>query len=252
MKNMVSLEGIAAVICNYKRPLSAQKCVKRLKELGIQEVIVWNNGAKPISEATININYPHNIGPIGKYLAGLHTKLPYVLVTDDDYLLTKAGVDALRKWVRVYPVVSQVGDVYWYLNPVTGKRLKTRYFSEELKEPKRVDLILPYHGMMMKTSVYRRIPQHWAWKALRTVKPGYFFTDQAMSCAVWDLTRDYPVVIPVKGLGYQQLPEETPGAALSKQEGRYEEFIKIWRWLLDNGWRFRRFGPDQPGKSHHL
>lgn len=202
MNNEVPMEKISAVICNYKRPLSARKCVMRLKELGIREVIVWNNGAKPIAEATVNINYPQNIGPIGKYLAGLDTKLPYVLVTDDDYLLTKAGVDALRKWVRVYPVVSQVGDVYWYLNPETGIRLKTRYYSEQLKEPKRVDLILPYQGMMLKTSVYRRIPQHWAWQALRTVKPGYFFTDQAMSCAVWDLTGKYPVVIPVKSLGY--------------------------------------------------
>jgi len=238
----VPLDKICAVLCNYKRPLSAERCVQKLKELGVGEVIVWNNGAKPIPDATVNINRPKNIGPLGKYLAGLYTKMPYVLVTDDDYLITKPGIDALRKWVRVYPAVTQVGDVYWFFNQETGNRLKTRYFSDQIKEAKRVDLVLPYHGMMLKASLYRRIPQHWAWKALGSVRPGYFFTDQAMTCAIWDLTGEYPVIIPSKEIGYQKLPEESPGVALSKQEGRYQEFVKIWRWLLAHGWRFRRFG----------
>src|SRR5688572_19194105 len=93
------LKDICAVLCNYARPKSARACVRRLLRLGITEVIVWNNGAKPIPEATKNIVNPENIGPIGKHLGALNTTKPYVLIIDDDYLLTKSGLDALRKWV---------------------------------------------------------------------------------------------------------------------------------------------------------
>src|SRR5438552_2278438 len=90
----VPLEAICAVLCNYARPKSTRKCVRRVLELGITEVIVWNNGAKPIPEATHNIVKRKNIGPIGKHLGALKTDKPFVLILDDDHLLNEAGLDA--------------------------------------------------------------------------------------------------------------------------------------------------------------
>lgn len=240
--SMVPLNKICAVMCNYKRPKNARKVVKQLKRFGIKEIIVWNNRAKPIPEATKNINQPTNIGPRGKYLAGLHTKKPYVLITDDDNLITKAGLDALRKWASFYPVVSQVGDIYLAFNPINGHRKRKRYHSHEVSKPKRVDYVLPYLGMMVKTSLYRRVNQHWAWGSLKCVSPGYFFTDQPMNFALWEMSGQRPVVVPCKN-GYVHLPEETKGAALSKQTGRYKEFVKIWRWMINNGWKFMKINP---------
>ena len=72
--NLVPLAQISAVMCNYARPNNARACVRQLRKLGIEEIIVWNNKAAPIPEATYNLNYPVNIGPLGKYLAGLGTK----------------------------------------------------------------------------------------------------------------------------------------------------------------------------------
>lgn len=241
----VELNKICAVMCNYKRPKNARKCVKQLKRLGITEVIVWNNGAKPIPEATKNINRSHNIGPIGKYLAGLSTTKPYILVTDDDYLITKAGLDAMRKYVLKYPVVAQNGDIYSHFNAKTGSRKRTRYHSEDIKTPKRVDLVIPNRGLMLSTNLYKQIHTHWAWGALQKIRrgPGFFFTDQAMNCAVWDITKKHPYVVPVKGKGAIHLPEETRGAALSKHKGRYPEFVKIWRWLIKHGWSFLKIKP---------
>lgn len=244
-KGAIPLNKICAVMCNYKRPKNARKCVKQLKKLGIGEIIVWNNGVKPIRGVSKNINKPHNVGPIGKFYAGLETKKPYILIIDDDFLITKPGLDALRKWGLRYPAVAQNGDIYLKFNPNTGERKRIRYRSDLLKKPKKVDLIIPNKGLLLKTSLYQGIHQHWAWNALKNVRSGpeYFFTDQAMNCALWDMTKQYPVVVPSKGIGSIHLREETRGAALSKHKGRYVEFVKIWKWLLDHGWKFLKIKP---------
>src|SRR5690554_6893522 len=203
----VPLEHIATVMCNYARPNNARACVRQLRKLGIQEIIVWNNKTDPIPEATQNINHPGNIGPLGKYLAGLQTKKSYLLVVDDDYLILQPGLEALRRWVRYYPLVGQNGAIFHPPFDYYGK--KFHYRSDWINTPRRVDMIQPNMGMMLKTDLYRRIALHWAWESRRLFRhsPGLFSTDLEANCAAWDLSGEHPAVVPADGLGYRHLPD---------------------------------------------
>lgn len=230
----VPLKDICAVLCNYARPKSARACVRRLLKLGITEVIVWNNGAKPIPEATYNINNSKNIGPMGKHLGALNTAKPYVLVIDDDYLLTKAGLNALRKWAPHYPAVAQQGSRFIPPFKYYGKR--DLYLSQRIKVPQKVDLVMPNKGMMLKTSLYKLIPDHWAWGALKVLSPNIFTTDLSASCAIWDLTKKHPAIVPVSK-GFEKLRDEAPKKALRRQKNIFHEKSKILRWLVSHGWR---------------
>lgn len=233
-KQRVPLKDICAVLCNYARPKSAKACVRRLLELGITEVVVWNNGAKPIPEATHNINNSKNIGPMGKYLGALNTTKPYVLIIDDDYLLTKEGLDALRKWVLYYPAVAQQGSKFKPPFNKYGKR--DLYLSQDIKVPQRVDMVMPNKGMMLKTSLYRLIPDHWAWEALKVLSKNIFTTDLSASCAVWDLTKKHPAIVPASK-GFEKLRDEAPHKALKRQKNIFHEKSKILRWLVAHGWK---------------
>lgn len=241
----VPLHQICAVICNYARPRNARACVRQLKKLGITEIVVWNNGAPPVPEATHNIRCPGNIGPIGKYLAGLHTKKRYILVVDDDFLLLPPGLEALRRWVRRYPLVGQNGAVFH--PPFKNYLQKTHYRSDRINRPRRVDMLQPNLGMMLKTELYRRIPLHWAWNTRLLIprRSGIFSTDLEANCAAWELTGEYPVVVPAEAAGFQPLPDEAPEKALSAQKGVKETKTKILQWLIAHGWqpsRMRRPG----------
>ena len=97
-KKIIPKSVISAATCNYARPNNAKACVKRLKELGLTEIIVWNNKAKPIKSATKNIVSATNVGSIGRYYISLHTQKPYILIVDDDHMLTRSGLTALRVW----------------------------------------------------------------------------------------------------------------------------------------------------------
>lgn len=229
-----SLKDICAVLCNYARPKSARACVRRLLKLGITEVIVWNNGAKPIPEATHNITNSENIGPMGKHLGALNTTKPYVLIMDDDYLLTEAGLNALRKWVLHYPAVAQQGSRF--KPPFNNYRKRDLYLSQNLKAPQKVDLVMPNKGMMLKTSLYQLIPDHWAWGALKVLSPKIYTTDLSASCAIWDLTKKHPAIVPVAH-GFEQLKDEAPKKALRRQKNIFHEKSKILRWLVAHGWK---------------
>ncbi len=230
----VPLKEICAVLCNYARPKCARICVRRLLNLGITEVVVWNNGAKPIPEATHNITNTKNIGPMGKHLGALNTTKPYVLIIDDDYLLTKAGLNALRKWVLHFPAVAQQGSRF--KPPFKNYNKRDLYLSEGVKFPKKVDMVMPNKGMMLKTSLYRFIPDNWAWEALKVLSPKIFTTDLSASCAIWDLTRKHPAIVPVRK-GFEKLRDEAPQKALRRQKNIYHEKSKILRWLVSHGWK---------------
>lgn len=233
-KNLVSMDDICAVMCNYARPKNARSCVKRLKELGLQEIIVWNNGAKPIPEATHNIILSKNIGPIGKYYAGLETGKPYVLIIDDDYLLTESGLNALREWIFSFPAVAQYGNVF--KPPFNKYSKKISYESNKIKAPQLVDIAMPSRGMLIKTEIYRRIPHHWAWGSLKVLSPGAFSTDLAMSCAIWDISRKHIAVVPAHPQGFMELEDESPDKALKHQKGVWKERSKVLVWLVEKGW----------------
>lgn len=228
------LTDICAVLCNYARPKSARKCVKRLLDLGITEVVVWNNGAKPVKGATQNITNSKNIGPMGKHLGALYTTKTYVLIIDDDYLLTRAGLNALRKWVMYYPAVAQQGSKF--KRPFNKYDKRDLYLSQKLDIPKKVDMVMPNKGMMLKTSLYQLIPQHWAWEATKVLNKNIFTTDLSASCAIWDLTKKHPAVVPVSK-GFDNLHDEAPHKALRRQKNIYHEKSKILRWLVAHGWK---------------
>lgn len=234
--SLVPLNDICAVMCNYARPKSAKKCINSIKKMGINEIIIWNNGAKPIQGATKNINHSRNYGPMGKYLAALYTKKPYVLVIDDDHLITRSGLNSLRRWVTKYPMVAQNGVIFKH--PFKNYRKRIIYQSPAIKSPKTVDMVQPNKGMMLKTSLYRQIPKHWVWKTRKIIsfKPGIFSTDMEVNAAVWFLTKKHPVVVPAAH-GYQKLPEEAPGKALCKKKGIYTIKTEILKLLVGNGWR---------------
>ena len=232
---IIPKSDICAATCNYARPNNARACVKRLKDLGLQEIIVWNNKAKPIPNATRNIVSESNIGSIGRYYIGLHTKKPYILIVDDDHMLTRAGLTALRLGVAKYPAVVQCGAVF--------KPPFNRYFnrkvikSNQVKMPRKVDMVLPYGGLLLSTDLCRRILDHWAWQFKEAVRPGFIATDLAVSCAILDLTGQHPVVVPSNGSGMEPLKDEAPHKALSHQKGAREEKTKILRWMIDHGWK---------------
>lgn len=237
---LIPLNQISAVMCNYARPKSAGSCVKRLKELGLKEIIVWNNGAKPIPEATINLNHSRNKGPIGKYYAALKTSRPYVLIVDDDHLLTESGLRAFRKWGRRFPAVAQNGSIFE--PPFTDYNKRVLYRSNTVRRPQRVDMVQPNMGLLIRTDLYRKLLTHWAWGAQKVIthRPGIFSTDLEINCAIWDLTKERPVVVPAEPKGFQKLPDEAPEKALMNQKGIYKEKSKALRWLVEHGWQMLR------------
>lgn len=232
---IISKSEICAATCNYARPNNAKACVKRLKDLGLSEIVVWNNKAKPISGATRNIVSATNIGSIGRYYIGLHTQKPYILIIDDDHMLTQAGLNALRLWAVKYPAVVQCGAVF---NPPFKRYFDRKVIkSDQIKLPRKVDLVLPYGGLLILTDLCRRLLDHWAWKFKESVRPGFIATDLAVSCAIQDLTGEHPVVVPANGRGLEKLKDEAPHKALSHQKGAREEKTKILRWMIKHGWK---------------
>ncbi len=234
-KKIIPINDICAATCNYARPNNARTCVKRLRDLGLKEVIVWNNKAKPIKNATRNIISSTNIGSIGRYYIGLHTQKPYILIVDDDHMLTKEGLNALRLWAAKYPAVLQCGAIF---NPPFKRYFNRKVIkSHQVTTPKKIDLVLPYGGLLMTTDLCRRILDHWAWKFKDAVRPGFIATDMAVSCAILDLTGHHAVIVPVNGHGMVKLKDEAPHKALSHQKGASEEKTKILKWMINHGWK---------------
>ncbi len=231
----VSLAEVTAIMCNYARPKSAKLVVKRLRDLGLTEIIVWNNGIKPVPGATLNINSARNIGAIGRYYGALHASKPYILIVDDDVLLTKKGLNTLLKYAAKYPTVVQAGLIYGSPFKKNYKRIK--YLSDTVKTTKKVDVIISNRGMIIKSDLCRSILNHWAWGCLKAVRKGFITTDIPVSCAILDLTHKRPVVVPVAGKGYVCLPDEAPEKAARKQKNFYEEKTKMLKWLVNNGWK---------------
>lgn len=226
---------ICAATCNYARPNNAKACVKRLKELGLTEIIVWNNQAKPVPGATRNIVSATNVGSIGRYYVGLHTQRPYILIVDDDHRLTRAGLTALRTWAVKYPAVVQCGAIF---NPPFKRYFDRKVIrSHQVKKPKRVDMVLPFGGLLISTELCRKILDHWSWQFKEAVRPGFIATDLAVSCGILDLTGQHPVVVPSNGNGIEKLKDEAPHKALSHQKGAKEEKTKILRWMIAHGWK---------------
>lgn len=231
----ISLSQVTAVMCNYARPKSARLVVKRLRDLGLTDIIVWNNNAKPIQEATQNIISAKNIGPIGRYYAAWHSSRPYLLIVDDDVLLTRKGLNTLLKYAVRYPAVVQAGLIYGSLFKKKTKRIKI--LSDKIKSPVDVDVLISNRGMILKTDLGRQIPNHWVWGCLKAVHKGFITTDIPVSCAILDLTRRHPVVAPVAGKGYIPLPDEAPEKATRNQKNFKEEKTKMLKWLVNNGWK---------------
>lgn len=234
-KKIIPKSVISAATCNYARPNNAKACVKRLKELGLTEIIVWNNKAKPIKSATKNIVSATNVGSIGRYYISLHTQKPYILIVDDDHMLTRSGLTALRVWGAKYPAVLQCGAVF---NPPFKRYFDRKVIkSHQVKAPRKVDLVLPYGGLLIPTELCRRLLNHWAWKFKEAVRPGFIATDLAVSCAILDLTGQHAVVVPSNGNGMEQLHDEAPHKALSRQKGARVEKTKILRWMISHNWK---------------
>jgi hypothetical protein len=231
----VPIESVCAVLCNFARPTSTRACVRQLLKLGLTEVIVWNNGAEPIPEATRNIIKEKNIGPLGKHLGALETKKPYVLIQDDDCLVTKAGLDSMRRWVLHYPAVAQQGCEF--RSPFDSYNSKEWFRSQNLESPREVDMIMPNKGMMLETRLYRLIPPHWAWGAVEVLSPNIFTSDLSASCAVTDLAKRPPAVVPGPA-GFERLHDEAPEKALKRQKNIIREKTKVLRWLVAHGWKF--------------
>lgn len=231
----VSISKVTAVMCNYARPKSARAVVKRLRALGLTDIIVWNNGAEPIPEATNNINNSENIGTIGRYHAVLQSSRPYILIVDDDILLTKKGLNSLLKYAGKYPAVVQAGLIFG--SPFKKKYKRIKYLSDKLKKPKAVDVVIANRGMIIKNDLCQSILNHWAWDSLNAARKGFIITDIPVSCAIFDLTHKHPVVVPVAGRGYVGLKDEAPEKALRKQKNYFKEKTKILKWLVNKGWK---------------
>lgn len=231
----VALSQVTAVMCNYARPNSARLVLKRLRDLGVEEIIVWNNGVKPITKAAKNINHAKNIGTIGRYYAAFHTSRPYLLIVDDDVLLTKKGLEALLKYATHYPAVVQAGLIYE--SPFKQNYKRTKFLSNKIKKVTKVDVLIANRGLIIKTALCRSIVNHWVWGCLKTVRRGFIITDIPASCAIHDLTGKHPVVVPVSGMGYKALPDEAPELALRSQKNYHQEKTKILQWLVNKGWK---------------
>lgn len=238
MKNKaepVALSQITAVMCNYARPKSARLVVKRLRELGLTEIIIWNNCAKPIPAATRNLHSKKNIGALGRYYAALDASRPYILMVDDDVLLTKKGLNTLLKYAARYPAVVQAGLIFG--SPFKKKYRRTKYLSDQVKAPKKIDVAISNRGLIFKKELCGPILAHWAWGSLKAVDKGFITTDIPVSCAILDLTGQHPVVVPVNGSGYFDLPDEAPEKASRNQKNFYEERTKMLKWLVNKGWK---------------
>lgn len=231
----VHLSQVTAVMCNYARPRSARMVVKRLRDLGLTEIIIWNNCAKPIPGATRNLNSEKNIGALGRYYAALDASRPYILIVDDDLLLTKKGLNTLLKYAPRYPAVVQAGLIFG--SPFKKKYRRTKYLSDKVKTPKKVDVAISNRGLIFKKDLCRPILDHWVWGSLKAVNKGFITTDIPVSCAILDLTGQHPVVVPVNGRGYCYLPDEAPEKASRNQKNFYGERTKMLQWLVNKGWK---------------
>ena len=231
----ISLSQVTAVMCNYARPKSARLVIKRLRDLGVAETIVWNNSARPIPGATRNLSSEKNIGALGRYYAALDASRPYILIVDDDVLLTKKGLITLLKYAPRYPAVVQAGLIFG--SPFKKRYRRTKYLSEQVKAPKKVDVVISNRGMILKKELCRPILDHWVWGSLNAVRKGFITTDIPVSCAILDLTGRHPVVAPVNGRGYLYLPDEAPEKASRNQKNFIKERTKMLKWLVNRGWK---------------
>jgi hypothetical protein len=235
MTESIPLSQVTAVMCNYARPKSARLVVKRLRDLGLMEIIVWNNGAKPIPGATRNLRSEKNIRALGRYYAALDASKPYILMVDDDVLLTKKGLHTLLKFAPRYPAVVQAGLIFG--SPFKKNYRRTKYLSDKVKTIKKIDVVISNRGMILKKELCRPILDHWVWGSLKAVRKGFITTDIPVSCAILDLTGRHSVVVPVNGCGYRYLPDEAPQKASRNQKNYTEERTKMLKWLVNKGWQ---------------
>lgn len=235
MTEPISLSQVTAVMCNYARPKSARLVVKGLRDLGLTEIIVWNNVAKPIPGATRNLHSKKNIGALGRYYAALDASRPYILIVDDDVLLTKKGLNTLLQYAPRYPAVVQAGLIFG--SPFKKRYKRIKFLSDKVKGPKKVDVVISNRGLIFKKELCRPILDHWVWGSLKAVRKGFITTDIPVSCAILNLTGQHPVVVPVDGRGYRCLLDESPQKASRNQKNFKEERTKMLKWLINKGWK---------------
>lgn len=229
--------NVTAVLLNYKRPKSLQRCVDRLHELGISNVWAWcQNNATPPAGADRIFRDSENASTWARWCVAPLVETDWILFIDDDCLLKQAGLDALltarENGAGTYGLIGARFE--W---PYDRYNTRTFYKSHQIERLEPVDMLWP-KGMLIHRDVAQRAFGHaQLWQHMRRAV-GSTSGDDLVAAVAQSLAGEGPLwVVPSNGKGYRELREETKGAALSKQPGRLKRKRGTVPQFRALGWR---------------
>jgi len=218
---MVPRSDITAVVLQYKRPKSLDKCVKSLTDNGLRHIWAWcHENAKRPRGVSNWVKSKASMGTWSRWALGTMVDTPYVLFIDDDCRITKQGLNALREYATRYPdrVLGLIGSVFDY--PFDNYQRRHFYKSHKIAKPMEADYVWP-KGLLLPTKILQRIyGEADLWRDMKDRLGDCTGDDLVMSVALQSLRLPPALVVPSVKSGYKEMRDESPDYALSKQPGR--------------------------------
>lgn len=233
----VSPDDITAIILNYKRPRSAQRCMDAIRRAGIHAVWVWcQENARPPRGATRVFRDSENASTWARYCVAPLVPTPWILFCDDDVELTPAGVAALCAGAAQHPghCLGLIGARFE--PPFTSYRRRTFFKAHKITQAEPVDMLWPKGQLIPRDMAQAVFGRADLWQRMRAAV-GSTSGDDLVACVAQEaLDMPYSLVVPSDGKPYREGKDECPGAALSAQPGRSAKkkaTMATWREL---GW----------------
>ncbi len=232
----IPLADITAVILNYKRPKLIERCVTRLRKLGVPNRWVWcQEGAAPPKDATRVFTDSENSMTWARWSLIPLVETPWVLFVDDDVELTGDGLNSLRAYAVRYPG-GNLGLMGGRFKPPFTNYREVEYIkARRVEQAEPVDMLWPKGQLISRDLAQRVYGEAHLWQRMREVVKGTSGDDLISGIAQGMLGLDPPVVVPTCEAPYRESSENSK-YSLARQPGRYKakrKSLPIWRSM---GW----------------
>lgn len=234
---MIPNEDITAIILNWKRPESTQKCVDKIREYGIKNIWVWcQEKATPPKGATRVFTDSENSVTWSRYCISALAPTPWILYCDDDVHLKAAGIDGLRRGAVEYPgrVLGLIGAQF--REPFTSYNKRHFFKSHTVSEAIEVDMLWPKGQLIPRDVAQRVFGDAAVWQMMRK-QTGITRGDDLLLAVALQRAGEKPqLVVPSKGVGYHESKASGDQWALYKNNLRAKRKM-VRRYQLEMGWK---------------
>lgn len=232
---MIPPTDITAVLLQYKRAASNQKCVEAIRANGIQNVWVWcQNAVEAPKGATRVFTDSENSMTWSRWAVAALVPTPWVLFCDDDVHMEKPGFEALRRGAVEFPSRTLALIGCRFKEPYTSYSRREYSKSHEIKEAVPIDMAWP-KGMLIPRDLAQRVyGRADLWQEMRR-RVGSTSGDDLMLGVALNLMGEPPIlVVPSDGKAYHEDKSADGEEALKNVPGRLtkkRKTVLYWRQI---------------------